>query len=111
MEVQNNQTKIGQKEVGGVDMRGWRYRKSQNRTEGSGWDGYAGMEVQKKPRKEVGGVDMRGMEVTEKTKIGQKEVGGVDMRGWRYRKIKNQNRTEGSGWCGYAGMEVQKNPK
>ena len=45
--------------------------------------------------------------VSEKNKIGQKEVGGVDMRGWRYRK--NQNRTEGSGWRGYAGMEVQKN--
>ena len=49
-EVQKNQTKIGQKEVGGVDMRGWRYRKSPNRTEGSGWDGYAGMEFQKKTK-------------------------------------------------------------
>ena len=91
--TEKSKTKIGQKEVGGVDMRGWRYRKipnrtegsgwgwicgdggteksNQNRTEGSGWRGYAGMEVQK-----------------NQTKIGQKEVGGVDMREWRYRIIK-----------------------
>ena len=56
---------------------GWIYgdgdteKSKQNRTEGSGWGGYTGMEVQK-----------------NQTKIGQKEVGGVDMRGWRYRKIK-----------------------
>ena len=90
-------SQIGQKEEGGVDMRGWRVQKksnqnrtegkwvgwicggwevqkksNQNRTEGSGWGGYAGMEVQK-----------------YQTKIGQKEVG----------------------WGGYAGMEVQKKPK
>ena len=87
--------KIGQKEVGGMDMRGMEVQKNQTKI----------------GQKEVGGVDMRGWRYRKKPKIGQKEVGGVDMRGWRYRKIKNQNRTEGSGWCGYAGMEVQKNPK
>ena len=49
-EVQKNQNKTGQKEVGGVDTRRWRYRKTQNRTEGSGWGGYAEVEVQKTPK-------------------------------------------------------------
>ena len=69
-------------------------KSNQNRTEGSGWRGYAGMEVQKNQtkigQKEVGGVGYAGMEVQKnQTKIGQKEVGGG----------------------GYAGMEVQKKPK
>ena len=60
-------------------MRAWRYRKIPNRTEGRGWGGYAGMEVQKNQtkigQKEVGWGGYAGMEVQKKTKTGQKEVG------------------------------------